>query len=324
MSQRHHDLIDWIEQGRMQAADLPAALQLAGVTPDAGRWRHFLDRLALWLGVIFCGAALIFFLAYNWQAMGRYAKFALAEALIVAALAASWQLGQERVAGKAALLAATLFTGALLALVGQTYQTGADTYELFGVWALAIFVWVAAGRFGALWLFWLGLLNFSVALYFKAFPGLLGVLFSTEKLLWMLFALNTLALCLWEFAAHKGIAWLQERWPVRLLTIASGGMITVLALWAVLDFKGQRGAALLGYGVWMALAYAVYRHWQRDVFVLAGGVLSLIIVVTATLSKQLLRNDHGGGFLLIGMLVIGLSALGGYWLKSVAREEHAA
>ena len=46
----------------------------------------------------------------------------------------------------------SLFTGALLALVGQTYQTGADTYELFALWAFAITAWVAVARLPALWL----------------------------------------------------------------------------------------------------------------------------------------------------------------------------
>jgi hypothetical protein len=31
--------------------------------------------------------------------------------------------------------------------------------------------------------------------------------------------------------------------------------------------------------------------------------------------------NHAGSFLLIGLLVIGLSAAGGFWLKQVAAEE---
>ena len=50
----------------------------------------------------------------------------------------------NRPAGKAALLAAALLTGGLLALIGQTYQTGADTFELFATWAALILPWVLA------------------------------------------------------------------------------------------------------------------------------------------------------------------------------------
>ena len=40
-------------------------------------------------------------------------------------------------AGKAVLTLLSLLVGALLALTGQIYQTGADTYELFAWWAVA-------------------------------------------------------------------------------------------------------------------------------------------------------------------------------------------
>ena len=52
--------------------------------------------------------------------------------------------------------------------------------------------------------------------------------------------------------------------------------------------------------------------------------LSGVVVVTYLLARVLftsLRPD-AGGFLLIGLVVIGLSAAGGWWLKEIAREEH--
>ena len=69
--------------------------------------------------------------------------------------------------GKAVLLLLGLLTGALLALTGQVYQTGADTYELFGWWAVLILPWVLVGRFSPLWLVWLALLNLTVHFYFS-------------------------------------------------------------------------------------------------------------------------------------------------------------
>ncbi len=39
---------------------------------------------------------------------------------------------------QALLLAIALNIGALLALVGQTYQTGADPWQLFSTWALML------------------------------------------------------------------------------------------------------------------------------------------------------------------------------------------
>ncbi|MBS0309637.1 MAG: DUF2157 domain-containing protein [Proteobacteria bacterium] len=315
------EIFHWIEQGRLRHGGLAEALQLTGVTPGARDWKRFFDQLTLWLGTVFCAAAVIFFFAYNWQAMGRYAKFGLVEMLIVTSLVFCWRLDLEKLAGKAVLLMATLLTGALLALVGQTYQTGADTYELFAVWALAVLPWIVVGRFGVLWLVWLALLNLATIFYFQTFGGFFGWIFSTERKLWTLFALNTAALLVWEGAAQMGLAWLRERWSVRVVATASGGLITTLMIWAVLDHHGSgRLYAVLAYCVWMAVAYVYYRHRLADVFVLAGGVLSAIMVMTVILVRIMDRME-AGAFLLIGMLIIGMSAAGGLWLKNVANEE---
>ena len=47
---------------------------------------------------------------------------------------------------------AAVAVGALLAVFGQTYQTGADPFELFLTWALLIVPWTLAARFEPLYL----------------------------------------------------------------------------------------------------------------------------------------------------------------------------
>ena len=325
MTSHRKQILDWVRQGHLNEDSLGEALRLAEADPSPMDWRHFIDRLMLWLGTIFMAAGVIFFFAFNWHEMSRYTKLGLVEFLIVVTVALCWKLGLDKLSGKAALLALTLLIGALLALVGQIYQTGADPWQLFATWALMVIPWVAIGRFGALLLCWVGLVNVSLALYFQAFPrffGLVGVLFSTEALLWALFAFNTVILCFWEFAAQRQVDWLSERWPLRVLAVASGGLITTLAIWAIFDFRSFSIFGLLGYFVWLATAYFIYRHKFLDIFVLAGGVLSLIIVVTSGLSKLMLSHGESSSALLaIGLMVIGLSAAGGYWLKSITLEE---
>ena len=321
MKTTRHILLDWAEQGRIASENMPQALSLAGVFPSGSDWRRFLDHLLLWLGTLLVGVGVIFFFAYNWQDLGRFAKFGLVEGLLLMTLIVVWRFGLESLAGKAALLAASLFVGALLALVGQTYQTGADTFELFAAWAMLILPWVLLARFAALWVMWLLLLNVAAILYYQTFGGLFDLLFGTEQLIWVLFGLNTVALVVWESLAAKGIIWLRERWAPRLLATGSGGLITTLALYAVLGSYGNSGVALLVWAAWLAGAYWVYRHQAVDVYVLAGGVLSVIVIVTAFLGNIMLDSRAGaGGLLFIGLMVIALSAAGGWWLKQVINE----
>lgn len=322
MAHHRREILEWAGQGRIAPQNLRAALELGAVLPTAEQWQRFLDRLLLFMGAVLLAASVIFFLAYNWQDLGRYTKFGLVEALLLVALAFVWRLGLERVSGRAALLAAALLTGALLALVGQTYQTGADTYELFAAWAVAILPWVLLARFPALWILWLALVNLAVTLYFQVFGGWLGIVFGPERQLWLLFGLNTAALLAWEAAAAAGVEWLRERWPVRLIATASGVLVTVLAVIAVFDSEYSVAWGVIAWLAWLGAAYAVYRRRIKDLYMLAGGVLSAIVVVAAFLGKHLARGE-AGGLLLIGLIVIGMSAAGGYWLRNVATEEDA-
>ncbi len=313
-------VLDWSDQGRIRDGRLRDALELAGVLPGAKDWRRFLDRLLLFLGVVLFAAGVIFFFAFNWQAMGRLTKFALVEIPLVAVLVLAWRLGVDSIAGKATLLLSSLLAGALFALVGQTYQTGADTFELFAVWAAAILPWALVARFPALWIVWLALLNVAAALYYRTFGLFGGMLFGPERLMWVLFGLNTVALVLWEGLAAGGLKWLRERWSVRVIATASGGLITALASQDIFEWHRASHWGVPLWLAWMVAAYVVYRHLARDVYVLAVGVLSAIVVVASFVANGI-SHAEAGVFLLVGLLVIGMSAAGGYWLKLVATEE---
>jgi hypothetical protein len=317
------EILSWVTEGRLPVDSFSQALRLAGALPGPVAWRRFLEGVALWLGALFLGAATIFFFAYNWQELGRFARFGIVELLLAAAVLSSWRLGLERLSGKAALLVATLLVGALLALVTQTYQAGADPWELFATWALFVLPWVAVARFAPLWLILLLLVNLAVSLYYRTIAGPIGFLFGSETLWWILVGVNTAALALWELAASRGLPWLTERWAPRVVATASAGFITLLAVWAIIDRRGDGVGACIGYVVWQAGAYAVYRHRLRDLYLLALGVLSLVIVFAVFLAHHLARHGDAGAFLLVGMAVLGLSAAGGWWLRTVAGEVEA-
>lgn len=321
MTVSRDEIVGWVERGRMRPEALEAALRAAEILPARAAWRQFFERLTLWLGVLLCAAAVIFFLAYNWAAMGRFAKFALVQSLLAVCLAGAWRFGARGAAGKAALLGAALMVGALLALVGQTYQTGADTFELFGMWALAIFAWVALAESAALWLLWVALLNLAVALYFSARGGLWGVLFSAQSCLMLLTGLDALALACWEAAAGARIAWMPGgRWPQRVLAVAAAGAASVVAVWGVFDGR-QQAMGVMTFALWLGATIWFYRLRRFDLFMLALAVLSAIAVSTVHLADILMRGDRGAWtWLVIGLIVIGMSAAGSQWLKSVARE----
>ena len=314
-------VLAWAERGAIPNERLLEALAVAGITPGAPQWRFFLDQFLLWCGAAFLGAGAIFFIASNWTGFGRYQKFGLVEAAIVISVLAAWKLGIDRVAGKAALLVASLATGGLLAFFGQTYQTGADTWELFASWGALVLPWILVARFAPLWVLWMAIVNLAIALYFRTFPFVLGIVMDPERQGWALFIVNTLALGVWELLAQRR-GWLDERWAVRLLATAGGAAITGLAVVAVADWDGQI-VAMIAYLAWLVVIHVVYRRIIFDLFMIAGTCLSVIVTVTAFLATHLFDSSEGAeaGLLLTALAVIGMTAGAAAWLRTIASEQ---
>ena len=314
------EILNLLEQGVIPADKTDAALTVAGITPDAKAWKTFIDHLLLWLGGLALACAAVFFIAYNWRDIGRMGKFGLVEGLIILAVMTYWKRGGQAVAGKVALFVAAILLGGLLALFGQTYQTGADPWQLFFTWALLMLPWAIVARLPAMWVVWIVLINLAIVLYYQVFRGVFGLMLGTEdRMLWLTFAFNTLALTAWEMLS-KPWPWLAERWAVRLLAVGSGVPLTWLLLYGIVD--QEKGLVLAGtaWAVWMAVMYIAYRRKRPDLFMLAGCCLSGIVVLVTFLGRHLLEFGEAGGFLLLALVIIGLGAGAAVWLRNVHRE----
>jgi uncharacterized membrane protein len=317
-------LLDWVAAGALPRERLREALRVAGANPGIAEWRAFLQMLFLWLGAASLAASVVFFVAANWQSLGRYTKFGLVEVALAAAVAIAVWHGLDSLVGKAALVVAALVAGALLALMGQVYQTGADTFELFAAWAVAIVVWVIAGRQPALWMIWIALLNLALIFWFQIVPGRgLWILFGPRTVFLASSALNALALVAWECAAARGVAGFAVRWAPRVLAFASGVAVTTLAVLAIVDLRDHAGVDILVYVLWVAALFWAYRVRAVDLFILSGGVLSVIVVGAFGLARLLFDRGGAGAVLLMAMLVIGGAGLGARWLRGVAAREDA-
>ncbi len=309
----------WAGEGRLPVDRVADALRIAGTRPGLPEWHRFLNGFALWLGAVFLGAAVIFFFAYNWKALGQYARFGIVELLLIAALFAALRSGLDRTSGKAALLVVDLLIGALLALIGQTYQTGADPWELFAIWSLFTLPLAFISRFAPLWIFWLLLINLSITFYHQALGGW-SIHSGADSLLWILVLVDTLALVAWERVAGWGVIWMKPRWAPRLIATAALCFMTFLGIEGIVETRDATPWGVVGYSVWLAGIYYVYRHRVYDLYMLAAGLLSFIIMVAVFLGHSFKLHNDAGVYLLIGMIVLGLSAAGGWWLRNVARE----
>ncbi len=301
-------LFDWVDNGSLATFDLNKAMELSKVYPTPKEGKKVLDIILLALGILTLGSGVIFFFAYNWKAMGYFLKFGLVELLIAGSLIAVWIKGINKKSGKAALTITCIFTGVLLALIGQTYQTGADTYQLFALWALFILPWVILARFSVIWLLWLLLINTSAFLYYRTFVFFMD--FSSNMV--PVFILNTIAIIIWEFT-------MKTVWIRRVIATICCGSATIITFLNILD--EDFSFSTLVYPLLIIAAYIFYRRIKCDIFILAQNILSFIIITATFLVMKLeVFDDNFSLLFLIGIIVIGLSAAGGWWLKKIGKE----
>jgi uncharacterized membrane protein len=314
------------DAGVLPPTAMERALHLSVASPPRSEWRSFLSTTLMALGTLLVLSGVIYFFAYNWAALHRFGKLGLIAAALVGTAVGAWRLG-EGLAGQLSLLASAVLVGALLAVYGQAYQTGADPYELFAGWAVLILPWVLLARFAPLWLF-LGLLvNTGIVLFWV--QVLDGDEHTVAWLAVVLGLLNGFAWATYEHFANAGLSWLRGRWVPRglaVMTVAPLLAAAVAFIFMPSEVGSGAGVALLLVLGSLAAEYALHRHLRGELFLLTLGVLSAMTLVTTFVGRLLIEDADMGEFSLfiLPFVVIGEVALAVWWLRNEARATGAA
>jgi uncharacterized membrane protein len=301
----------------------------ADARPSRAEGLRFLALCLRVAGILALAAGIIFFVAANWSRLGIFGRFALVQLVLVGCAIIAVVRPPPSFAGRAALFLAWVSTGALLALFGQTYQTGADVYELFLTWSLLGLPLVLIARWGVTSAGWVVVFNTMLLLYCGWQPagGMLWALLGESRVspAWILMGACWLNLLLW-FAAE----W--RRWPAvpdwvrRILVSAAFGFCTWSGLMGLFDDHHVDGvgftrgepltvlASLATMGVVGLYAY----HVRKDIYPLSVVVGSFIIVGFGGVIR-IFDNLSEGLLLVCALWLIGSSTVGGKWLVSLMR-----
>ena len=302
-------------------------------------WGLWTARLLLALGAALMLAGVIYFFAFNWAKIPPAAKLAGIQMALIGCLAMACRASLKNLHGQLWLLAASVLTGVFLAVFGQIYQTGADAWQLFALWAVLVSGWTVIAAFAAQWLLWLLLVNTALWLWWDQ-AALPGEDMAFMILLWLTL-FNGAALALREyFAVVRGCTWLAARWTRLLLTVTVLLFMLISAVvWvfeaenASLSIKLSGTLGVIGH---LALYY-LYRHRLADFRSLTATVLSACIVLDCVVIKTLIIDPgrfishaillyEDALLLLTGLLTIGLFTAAALYLKRAARKmevEHA-
>jgi hypothetical protein len=329
---------------QLSASGVETLLDLADARPSPAEQARFGVRMLVLAGVLSLAAGVVFFVAANWDAMRVAGRFVLLETMFVVTTGAALWKAPPHAVGRYALLAAFILAGALLALFGQTYQTGADVYELFLTWALLGLPLVFAGRWSVLWAAWGVVLNVSLALFCGWRPqgGLLWVVFGgldvAQSLLVMVPAginLGLWGLCEATRRTSLNAAFSQQapEWLRRFIiacAIAFGtwaGGIAILDDVVRSDFADRSVETLLLHAVLLSVIGFHTVRRRVDAFPLAAIAASVILLGTFAIGQFAPTRDMGTFFILTAWLVVS-STVCGRILLGVSRawrgEEKAA
>ena len=315
----------------LEASRVETLLELAEARPSRAEGWHFLGACLRIAGVLSLAAGLVFFVAANWSRITVFGRFGLIELVLVACAALAFVKPPPDFVGRGAIFIAFISTGALLALFGQTYQTGADVYELFLTWALLGLPLAAAAQWGVASAAWVLVLNLALLIFCGWHPagGLLWVAFGGTRFqpAQVIMVAAWLNLVLW-FAFEYWRVDAVPDWVRRLLLSCAFGFGTWAGLMSITDhgyrYEGPRSDPLTTLTLIAAMiattVYAVRR--RTDVYPLAVVMGSFIIVSLVWLA-QLHGFDDEGMLLLLAIWLIGTSTAAGRALTVLHRRWRA-
>ncbi|MGE0767747.1 MAG: GDYXXLXY domain-containing protein [Hyphomicrobiaceae bacterium] len=263
------------------------------------------------------GFGLMLWVAAHWDEISRSARFAI----VGGALAASVLLSLVNAARTPGLLLSFLATGGQLALIGQTYQTGADPWQLFAVWAAIGVPWALAARSDAVWLVWAVVAMLAITLWLATFGGVGGWTRDRQATLAAWLMAVALATMLSPFAQLQ--RWLgQTRWAFRLTALLAIVLVTQSGL---ADLFTARAFPIL---YWLALALLggaaglLLASTSLDIALISVLGLSLDTLLITGFAKLILQSGafDFGSFLLIGLAGAGLVAGTGALILKLMRE----
>jgi uncharacterized membrane protein len=297
-------LYELAAQHKMDAAVANKLAHIAGLNREPARLAYWLPRGVAGLATALSGFGVILWVAANWETLGRFGRFGLLQALFVVMCLGALVKPSARVPLG---LVALLTIGGLFAYFGQTYQTGADPWQLFAVWALLSLPLCLSVRSDVLWTPWALIVTSGISLWVYAYTSHQWRVEPQDLRIYMMAWTSALALTLAlspVCARWSGSGPWAMRTAVTLATI----MITTSALGALFD---REMGLLYGLGlcVLAGAALALTSRKLFEIFGLSAVGLGLNVLLIFGLGKLLFHDTRGDNWL-GAMLLLGLAAAG--------------
>lgn len=153
-------ILDLAARHRLDAATFAALRRLAGLDRGPVLSLQLVRRALAYIAALLGGLGLIFFVAANWHSLGRAGQFGLLQGLTLLTCVGAALLPRARAPLS---LLGLLSIGGLFAYFGQTYQTGADAWQLFALWTALALPLALGARSDVVWAAWVIVASAAIA-----------------------------------------------------------------------------------------------------------------------------------------------------------------
>jgi len=312
-------LFEWAARQGLGAAASRRVQDLAAFGAEPDRLRPGLARGVAVLAAALAGFALVMWVAANWATFGRFGRFALLQGALAVLGVGAWAWP----AARAALGLAALFAiGALFALFGQTYQTGADPWQLFALWALLALPLCLGVRSDVTWTPWVVVAMAAISLWaathtgLRVWRGLDGTATTVHLAAW---AMSLLLVLLTgpAWRGHTGAGPWALRSAITLAAFGIGLSALVGLFGDAVDPLYPLGLLLAGSAVW-----GLSRRAAFDVYALSAVVLAFDTLLVCGLGRLLFHDGDAepiSASLLISVAAAGLLGVSVRWVMRVHR-----
>ncbi len=287
---------------------------------DEGWWRQAASNALLAFGVGQVLAGIVFFFAYNWDDLAPGTKLGLIQAGIVICALSAVVVGLRHVVGQALLVAATVLVGVLFAVFGQIYQTGADAWTLFALWAGLTLPWTLVSRSSAQWVVLLAVVHIAVGLWADQ-RGVPDGWLDEWDMPRAILILDLGVLTAREMLVERGHGWVAGRWTrvlavLAVVVAAAGPAIAVaFAPWRELDAMAAPAVPI--FLVVSAALWVVYRHRLPDFPILSLVAVAIALAVSALVGRviveaaiEAVRTSVGAAFVFVILALMVLTIFG--------------
>ena len=253
------------------------------------------------LGLALITVSLLYLMAANWWMLPDPVQLAIPMLILLCSATASIYFDQQEWVRQSLDTVSGLMLGLSLAMIGQIYQTGADSYQLFLLWALLLLPWLYRPNIGIFALFCV-VSQLVLYFYFK-------------QSFWLVRA-ETLYLLSLNLLTGLSMIYALRYYPVlRYLFIAVVVLISVVSMFRFVDSDSIWYLASVLVLPILFSAYFYTRKQQLETSLLIAGLALSFSILIFDLTEQYLQ-DSAAGLLVLALLIFSwFAAITGLLIK---------